>query len=173
VIGGIGGHPLLYMRQLIAAGGLEHMDALNLDLCPAGTGTEAYEPQLAQLRRVLRRAGRPEIPIWVTECGTYADDDLPVSPAFHWNAILGSERQCSEYLVRFAAVTLGHGVEKIFCHAGTVGTLNEENTEGIFFEYGGAPRKMLPAQAVSCRLIPGGGGGGAGRKVIHSRPRPL
>lgn len=156
VVGGIGGHPLLYMRQLIAAGGLEHMDVLNLHLYPAGTAPEAYEPQLAQLRRMLRKAGRPDIPIWVTECGIYADDDLPVSPAFHWNAILGSERQCSEYLVRFAAVTLGYGVEKLFYHAGTIGTLNEENMEGIFFEYGGAPRKMLPAQALFCRLIPGG-----------------
>jgi len=155
VIGGIGGHPLLYMRQLFAAGGLQHMDALNLHLYPVGTSPEAYEPQLAQLRRMLRAAGRPELPIWVTECGMYADDDDPVSPAFHWNAVLGSERQCSEYLVRFAAITLGFGVEKLFYHYGAAGTINQENPESIFFEYAGTPRKMLPAQAVFCRLVPG------------------
>jgi len=85
----------------------------------------------------------------------YADDDDPVSPAFHWNAVLGSERRCSEYLVRFAAVILGHGVEKLFYHYGAAGTINREDTESIFFEYAGAPRKMLPAQAVFCRLVPG------------------
>ncbi len=113
------------------------------------------KPQLAQLRRMLRAAGRSDLPIWVTECGIYADDDEPVSPAFHWNAILGSERQCIAYLVRFAAITLGYGVEKLFYHYGAAGTINREDPESIFFEYAGAPRKMLPAQAVFCRLVPG------------------
>jgi hypothetical protein len=143
------------MRQLFAAGGLQYMDALNLHLYPAGTAPEAYEPQLAQLRRMLRAAGRADLPIWVTECGMYADDDDPVSPAFHWNAVLGSERLCSEHMVRFAAVTLGHGVEKLFYHYGAAGTINRGDPESIFFEYAGAPRKMLPAQAVFCRLVPG------------------
>ena len=50
-----------------------------------------------------------------------------------------------------AAVYGTWGVEKVFFHAGVCGTLNGRSGAGIFFEYGGAPRKMYPALAALSR----------------------
>jgi hypothetical protein len=44
-------------------------------------------------------------------------------------------------------------VEKIIYHSGTPGSLNNESLSGIFFEWAGAPRKMLVAQSAMSNLL--------------------
>jgi hypothetical protein len=48
---------------------------------------------------------------------------------------------------------LSHGVEKIFVHSGAGGKVNDPNFECAFFDYGGAPRKLVPAMAVFTELL--------------------
>jgi hypothetical protein len=57
-------------------------------------------------------------------------------------------------LVKFATLFFANGGEKIFLHAGTCGEINGVDTGGVFFEYGGTPRKMLAAVAAMANLIP-------------------
>ena len=46
-----------------------------------------------------------------------------------------------------------HGVRKVFFHAGTCQGFHDSSTGNMFFEYGGAPRKMYPAVAAMARLL--------------------
>ena len=46
-----------------------------------------------------------------------------------------------------------HGVRKVFYHAGVCQGYHQASTGNIFFEYGGLPRKMLPAVAVLAGLL--------------------
>ncbi len=48
---------------------------------------------------------------------------------------------------------LSHGVQKIFIHSGASGAVNEPNFECALFDYGGAPRKLLPGLAVLTQLL--------------------
>ncbi len=64
-----------------------------------------------------------------------------------------TERLATEHIVKFTAVTFAHGLRKLFFHAGTCGTINGPDAGGVLFEYGGAPRKMLPGVAVLSELF--------------------
>jgi hypothetical protein len=98
-------------------------------------------------------------PIWMTEFSYYAADDLPRRPFFprrdDWaeERLLESEKQCAEYTVRFFAVMMSRGVEKIFLHSGGSSRVNRPNYECALFAEGGAPRKLFPALAVFTRLM--------------------
>lgn len=154
IIGGLSGEPGTYTQEFIEAGGLEGIDILNLHIYPGLTEPEAYEGPMEKLRSLMETKDARK-PIWITECAYYADDDLPVTPFPHWMTLVESEQQCAELMVKWAAVMLSHGVGKIFYHAGgTCGALNSESVEGIFFEYGGAPRKMYTVQAALAHLLP-------------------
>jgi hypothetical protein len=97
-------------------------------------------------------------PIWLTEIGCYADDDPCRTPSVIGDSAMSranwpSERHAAEALVKTAAAFLSHGVTKIFYHAGTCGPINGRDGGGIFFEYGGAPRKMVAAQSTLANLL--------------------
>ena len=64
-----------------------------------------------------------------------------------------SEREAAQALVQAAAVFCTHGLRKIFLHAGSCGPINGSSAGGVFFEYGGTPRKMLPAVSAFSRLV--------------------
>ena len=63
------------------------------------------------------------------------------------------EREAAQALVQSAAAFCTHGLRKIFLHAGSCGPINGSSAGGVFFEYGGAPRKMLPAVWAFSRLM--------------------
>lgn len=152
VIGGIAGGPSLYTREFIEAGGLNWVDALNLHTYPGLTLPEAYEEPLSQLRERMRAAGADK-PIWFTEGAYYADDDMPFEPYSSWLKPLDSELEAAEYQVKFNTILLAYGTEKIIYHSGTPGSINNESLSGIFFEWGGAPRKMLATQAAMSNVL--------------------
>jgi len=153
VIGGIAGGATTYTKEFIDAGGLEWVDAFNLHTYPGLTAPEEYEEPLRQLREQMRAAGADK-PIWFTEGAYYADDDKPFEPYRDWLTPLDSEREAAAWQVRFNTLLLAYGAEKIIYHSGTPGRLNDESLSGIFFEWAGAPRKMLVTQVAMAHLLP-------------------
>jgi len=152
VIGGIAASPDGYTRELIEAGGLEHLDALNLHMYPGWQAPEGYVEPLRKLRAMMAEAGALK-PLWFTEGAYYADDDTPWEPFESWLTRLDSELLCSAYLVRLDAILLAFGAEKIVYHSGTPGSINNEGVDGVFWEWSGAPRKMAAAQAQLTALL--------------------
>jgi hypothetical protein len=158
VIGGIAGGPRELTQEVLDAGILKHVDFLNLHIYPQLRAPEAYAREMAELLESMdARGGRK--PIWVTEFSYYGVDDLPRQPfipqpdAWAEERLLDSERQCADYTLRFFTVMLSHGVQKIFIHSGASGAVNDPDFECALFDYGGAPRKLLPALAVLTQLL--------------------
>jgi hypothetical protein len=159
VIGGIAGGPTTYTQEFIDAGGLRWVDALNLHIYPGLTAPEAYEEPLRQLQAKMQainvgaRHASPVPPIWFTEGAYYADDDKPFEPYRDWLKPLDREVEAAEWQVKFDTLLLSYGVERIIYHSGTIGSLNDEDLSGIFFEWVGTPRKMLVTQSALANLF--------------------
>jgi hypothetical protein len=60
---------------------------------------------------------------------------------------------CSADLVQLVTMMFANGVRKVFFHAGGEGGLHDSSAANMFFEYGGAPRKMYAAAAVLARML--------------------
>ncbi len=159
VVGGIGAwadHP--EVSAFIEAGALQWCDIMDMHLYPATVPPELYAADLRRCRELMKKHGDIK-PIWLTEFGCYADDDPHITPT----AIIGdsamsranwpNERAASEALVKSAAVFLSHGIARIYYHSGTCGIINGRSGDGVFFEYGGTPRKMYAAQNVLARML--------------------
>ncbi|WP_347246271.1 hypothetical protein [Thermogutta sp.] len=159
VVGGIAAPPeSRWVRDFIEAGGLAWCDVMNLHLYPHRGSPDTYEEAFLRCRDMMRQAGFASKPIWVTEIGCYADDDPPLLPFRVGDDAMNRSLRPSEWrasidLVKFAAVMGAAGVTKIFYHAGTCGSLNENTAGNIFFEYGGCPRKMYAAQAALAQFL--------------------
>jgi hypothetical protein len=158
ILAGIGylsdGQILDDWEQFLAAGGLQAVDAVDIHHYPRLRPPEFIEDLLQKLNALMDEHGGRK-PIWLTEYGYYADDEPSSLPIRHsdFNVPLESERLQAEYAVRWATIMLAGGVERIFYHAGTCGGLNGDSLEGIFYEYGGTPRKIYAAQAVMAHLF--------------------
>ncbi len=153
VIGGIAGGPTRYTGEFIEGGGLRWVDALNLHSYPGLQAPQAYEEPLRWLREQMRSAGADK-PIWFTEGAYYADDDKPSEPHDStWLTPVDSEIEAAEWQVKFNTLLFAYGAEKIIYHSGTPGSLNDESLSGIFFEWAGAPRKMLATQVAMANLL--------------------
>jgi hypothetical protein len=158
VIGGIAGGPELLTNEVLDAGCLKHVDIFNLHIYPGLRSPESFAPDMDKLLTRMDAAGGRK-PIWITEFSYYGTDDLPRRPfipgANSWSEqrLAESERQCADWTVRFLAVMLSHGVEKVFIHSGASGAVNEPDFECCLFDYGGGPRKVFPALAVLTNLL--------------------
>ncbi len=157
VMGGIGSGALHLTREVIDAGLLDHADLVNLHFYPGSRTPEGFAAEMDALLAMMDAHGGRK-PIWVTEFSYYAADDLPREPFFSqensWaeHRLLESERQGADFTVRFFAIMLARGVEKIFIHSGAGGKANDPNFECALVDYGGAPRKLFPALAVMTDL---------------------
>ena len=154
VVGGIAENPSSHHTQeFIEQDGLSWVDALNLHIFPGLISPETYKESMLQLREKMQSVGADK-PIWFTEGAYYADDDKPFEPyQSTWLQPVDSEIQASEWHVKLSTLLLTYGAEKIIFHAGTCGSLNNVSLEGIFFEWGAAPRKMLVAQSAMANLL--------------------
>jgi hypothetical protein len=161
VVGGVGGP--IQAVEFIEAGGLPLVDILNLHIFPGLEAPETYEEPVHMVRKQMNSLGF-DMPIWLTEGAYYADDDKPFEPwknawlkSEPWNKVwlepLDSEIKASEWQVKFDILLLAYGTEKIFYHSGASSSLNNEWLQGIFFEWGAAPRKMLVAQSAMANLL--------------------
>lgn len=182
VVGGIGiWAGSKWTRDFVESGALRWVDVLDLHNYPVTADPESYEEDIAEVERMMKARGQFR-PMWLTEYGCYADDDPFCTPAGVGDAAMSrslwpDERAASEALVQATAAFFTHGLRKIFFHAGTCGPINGANAGNVFFEYGGAPRKMLPAaSALSNLLDPGfepvsAGGHPEGMKAYMFRTR--
>ena len=158
VVGGIGTGPGADLsHEFVKRGGLRFVDVFDLHIYAPAAPADSQEEVFADLEKLMREHGGPR-PIWITEYGCYADDDPACVPQAVGDAAMNrcrwrSERAAAEHIVKFTAVTFAHGVRKIYFHAGTCGQINSPDAGGIFFEYGGTPRKMYAAAAALTRLL--------------------
>lgn len=158
VVGGIGTGPDAGLTlEFVEKGGLRFADILDLHLYDSPAPTENHVESYAALLDLMRRHGGPK-PVWITEYGCYADDDPACIPTRTGDSAMTrarwpSEQAAAEHLVKYTAITFTYGVRKIMLHAGSSAQINGPNEGGVFFEYGGAPRKMYPAMAVLNRLV--------------------
>ncbi|MCC6446394.1 MAG: hypothetical protein IT210_23455 [Armatimonadetes bacterium] len=157
-MGGVGSDPEHLTGEVIEAGILKQVDLFNLHLYPGARSPEGYA---AGMDRLLKRmeAGGGRKPIWITEFAYYGIDNLPRKPFIpdpgSWSEerLLESEKACADATVRFFTLMLARGVEKVLLHSGSSGAVNSPNPECPLFDYGGVPRKLLPALAVFTDLI--------------------
>lgn len=158
VVGGCSAHyKSNYTTDFVKQGGLRFCEVFDLHMYSPPIAAEYYEESFAALAELMRAHGGPK-PLWITEWGCYADDDPPTVPWTAGDATMNrcrwpSEREATEHIVKFTAVSFAHGVRKIFFHAGTCGAINGSDAGGVLFEYGGTPRKMYAGVAVLTRLL--------------------
>ncbi len=157
VLAGIGMWPasrVALFEGLFEAGAYDFLDAVDVHTYPGLTPPEVHEEGFPNFIALIKKYG-PQKPVWLTEHGYYADDDFEALPHRHggFNVPLPSERVQAEYLLKFDVMLFANGVEKVFYHAGTCPGLHKQNTEGIFFEYGGAPRKVFAAVSALADLL--------------------
>jgi hypothetical protein len=158
VIGGIGAGPDAELtRRFVTDGGIKAVDILDLHMYDPAISPENFESAFKSLEDLMRQHGAVK-PIWITEWGCYADDDpaclpLSVGDATMNHCLWPSELAATENLVKFSAISFAHGVRRIFFHAGVCGMINGPDTGSVFFEYGGAPRKMYAGAAAFTRII--------------------
>jgi hypothetical protein len=153
VIGGLAGSGGKLYEDIIQAGCLDCMDFINVHTYPGLTPPEAAEVWLAKLNVLMRAVSKPK-PIWNTEYAYYAQDDISIKP-YRWESpLVESEKLCAAYLVRINTIMLSQNVVRFFLHAGTCHPVNQEGAGGIFFNYGGQPRKFYPVQSAMANLFP-------------------
>jgi hypothetical protein len=159
VIGGIGiWADSKWARDFVKAGGLQFVDILDVHDYPIPLRPEELCEPLAEMWKTMKERNEAK-PIWMTELGCYADDDPAQTAGSFGDAAMqrslhSSETEAAEWFVKFAAIFFANGGEKIFLHAGVSGEINGTDLAGIFFEYGGAPRKICPAVAAMASFIP-------------------
>lgn len=160
VVGGFSAEPWRYMKTFFDAGGMKSIDILNIHNYGMRRTPESFIIEMDTLLAQMDRQG-PRKPIWITEYSYYAADNLPwtpwVAPPNHSSAnlLLRDEKQCADWSIRYNAIMLARGVEKIFYHQGAEGTLNNgsHNLELALLGEEGEPRKLYPAQAVMAKMI--------------------
>ena len=142
------------LQGMFEAGLLKCCDAVDLHIYPGYQRPEYLEADLVNIGQMMDRYGGRK-PLWLTEHGYYADDDLNVIPPdrSRFPEVLANERIQAEFSIRFNLILLANGVQKIFYHAGTAEPLNRDQIQGIFFRYGGQPRKIYPALAAMASLF--------------------
>lgn len=144
-------------RDFVTAGGLRLVDVFDLHMYDPPRPAESYEEPLTDLEKLMAENGGPK-PVWITEWGCYADDDPACVPETVGDETMNrcrwpGERQATEHIVKFAAVSFAHDVRKIFFHAGTCAAINAPDAGGVLFEFGGTPRKMYPGISAFTKLL--------------------
>ena len=140
--------------RFFAAGALEAVDAVDIHEYPTVRRPEYMEDLLAKLNAKMDQCGGRK-PIWVTECGYWADDDPSMRPMLRVEGVdlLPNEQMQAEFAVCWAAVLFAGGVDRIFYHAGTCCGINGDNPWDGFFKFDGQPHKLYAAQAVLSHLL--------------------
>lgn len=136
-------------RPFIEAGGLNYCDLYSLHIYPGGE-PEFIAAQLDRIAELMDQHGGRK-PIWMTEYAYYGDDD-PAPVPRRWPGLVESELVQAQWNTRMCVLQLAHGVEKIFYHIWTT-QANRDLGAAIFFEAGGAPRKIAAAQAAMAWLL--------------------
>jgi hypothetical protein len=152
IIGGPGaGTSSDYTLELVKAGVMDSVDILDVHDYPEMSKPERLIESMDKLQAAMRAHGGSK-PVWMTEFSYFGTDDLPRLPFVPvpglWSEPqLHSEREVADYTVRYCAIFLGRGGERIFLHSGCTGSANHPGTESCLFA-DGAVRKVFPAMSV-------------------------
>lgn len=136
-------------RPFIEAGGLEFCDLYSLHVYPGGE-PEFIAGQLDRITDLMGEHGGVK-PMWMTEYAYYADDDPDPVPR-GWPTLIESELTQAAWNTRMCVTQLAHGVEKVFYHIWHT-QANRDSAARIFFEYGGAPRRIAASQAAMAQML--------------------
>lgn len=145
---GLGPRIVKEFEGIFEEGALAWCDAITVHSYPRLTPPEENEQHLQAIRELMDKYGGRK-PILMTEHGYYCDDDPEVIPKNYGKHLvpLPNEALHAAYAMRSVIVQLANGVSHVFFHSGRCTKLNQDNAEGIFFEYGGAPRQIYAAAA--------------------------
>jgi hypothetical protein len=136
-------------KPFIEHGGLQFCDLYSLHIYPGGA-PESIAEELDRITDLMRQHGGQKR-MWMTEYAYYADDDPDPVPR-RWPQLLESELLQAQWNTRMCVTQLAHGVDRIFYHIwNTRG--NRDSGSRIFFEYGGAPRKIAATQAAMAYFL--------------------
>jgi len=160
-VGGIGCEPGTLVDEFIQRGGLDYVDVMNIHIYPGLRRPEAFIHDMETLRRAMDAKGVRK-PLWLTEYAYSGTDLRPWEPyclgPMEWQPpLLQNEQELSNYSVRFAAIMLAHGVERIFYHYG--GAMNSEANDHVevlqsgILASEGQPRKLYAAQAALANML--------------------
>ena len=154
---GLGPRIIKEFEGIFAEGALAWCDAVTVHSYPRVTPPEENEKHLQAILGLMDRHGGKK-PILMTEHGYYCDDDPEVLPRKDSKHLvpLPNEALHAAYAMRSVIVQLANGVERVFFHSGRCTRLNQDNAEGIFLEYGGAPRQIYAAAAGLTHILPAG-----------------
>lgn len=160
VIGGFSAEPWHFSEEFMTSGALDYIDVFNLHNYPVFRAPETFIPEMRELLALMDKHGGRK-PIWITEYSYYAADQKPrtpwIPPTGHWSAnrLLDDERQAADWTVRYSLVMLAHGVEKLFYHQGSHGSVNDlmGDLEFALLAPEGEPAKMYVVQAVMASVL--------------------
>ncbi len=161
VVAGIGCSPRRDQAlEFVRSEAFQATDVLDLHIYENPWAFDVLEEAFRKLDGVLDGRGTRK-PIWITEFGCYADDDpsqlpLRVGDSTMQVCARSSEIEAAADMVKWLAMFKAYGVEKVFFHLGMCRPINRSTGGGVFFEYGGTPRKMYAAAAVLSGLLPPG-----------------
>ncbi len=136
-------------KPFIDAGGLNFCDLYSLHIYPGGE-PEFIAEELDRISDYMREHGGQKR-MWMTEYAYYADDDPDPVPR-RWPGLVESELVQAQWNTRMCVIQLAHGVDKVFYHIWHTGA-NVDIGSRIFFEYGGAPRKIAASQAAMAYFL--------------------
>jgi len=136
-------------KPFIEAGGLDFCDLYSLHIYPGGE-PEFIAEELDRITELMRQHGGQKR-MWMTEYAYYADDDPDPVPR-RWPGLIESELVQAQWNTRMCVTQLAHGVDKIFYHIWHT-RANRDSAARIFFEYGGAPRKIAASQAAMAYFL--------------------
>ncbi|NOZ21861.1 MAG: hypothetical protein GXP25_12335 [Planctomycetes bacterium] len=149
VIGGIAGLGAeRFAKAIIDLGALDYMDFINTHTYPGTTMPERTHEQLVRLNEMMDAKGKRR-PMWCTEYGYYADDDMPAKPMISWCTFVKSEKLCAAYFTRISALMMGDGHEKLFFHAGTCARANTLGFGGFLYKYDSVRKVYTTISAMS------------------------
>jgi len=159
VVGGLGIWPESKLaKEFVEKGGLKYLDVLDVHYYPIPIQPEENCRPMIELWELMKERKETK-PVWLTEFGCYADDDPAQFPLVFGDKTMqrswhNTEAESSSWLVKFATLFFANGGEKIFFHAGTSGEINGVDVGGVFFKYGGEPRKILAAVSAMAWMLP-------------------
>ncbi|TFB96806.1 hypothetical protein E3O42_16850 [Cryobacterium adonitolivorans] len=141
------------LQDFFDVGGLEYTDVVSAHPYVQPAAPEALVPEIDRLVQMIKDSnGGESKPIWFTEMG--------------WSGVDGwvSEQQQADYLVRTMALSLGHGVSRVYWFEAASLSLDSASIEHNFGLFK-APSSFLPntneprpaaiAQAVMAKQIDG------------------
>lgn len=108
---------LVSFERFLAAGGGEYADVIGFHFYVAPRAPESMIAWVADVRRLLRKYGLSQKPLWNTEMGWKIENRHFNPPGEDWAGAALSNEMASAYLARSYILSWAVGVERLFWYA--------------------------------------------------------